>query len=418
MKRLTRNVAFVALCGAAVAAGGIALAPTPSEAGTELRAMTWEGYTDPSVVEIFTEKTGCTLVPTYIGSNDEITAKMAAGGGGYDLISPAVDNAQLMAGMGVLEPLDPARLKHFDEIYASFRDHPGVQSDGSIWSMPMAWGSIPLMYRTDKFETPPTSAAVLFDPQYEGKIGVQNVKTSMYLTARLMYGADFDVYDMTDEQLEAIKQKMIEQKPLVRKYWSSAGELIELYANGEVWVSETWGGYQVSQLKEMGIPVAEVLPDEKADGWQDVWNIVKGSENIDCAYEWINFISGPDGQCGMVRGGRLLRREPGRRRGLSDRRGEARPPPRRPRLCGGARLLEAAAAYRQVRRDVERDPGSRIAVSAAQGGEPGAEHRVAGGRGRHGAPRIVRVCGCPPSSRSRAGRRPTTFWRCWRATGA
>ena len=57
----------------------------------------------------------------------------------------------------------------------------------------------------------------------------------------------------------------------------------------------------MSQLKEMGIPVAEVLPDEKADGWQDVWNIVKGSENIDCAYDWINFISGPDGQCGMVR---------------------------------------------------------------------------------------------------------------------
>ena len=301
MTRFARKIAFVALCGAAVAAGGITLGTTPAQAGTELRALTWEGYTDPSVIEVFTEQTGCTLVPTYVGSNDEITAKMAAGGGGYDLISPAVDNAQLMVGMGVLEPLDPARLEHFDEIYASFRDHPGVQSDGAIWSMPMAWGSIPLMYRTDKFDTPPTSAAVLFDPQYEGKIGIQNVKSSMYLTARLMYGSDFDVYDMTDEQLDAVKQKMIEQKPLVRKYWSSAGELIELYANGEIWVSETWGGYQVSELKKMDIPVAELLPVEKADGWQDVWNIVKGSENIDCAYQWINFISGPDGQCGMVR---------------------------------------------------------------------------------------------------------------------
>ena len=76
----------------------------------------------------------------------------------------------------------------------------------------------------------------------------------------------------------------------MRKYWSSAGELIELYANGEIWVSETWGGYQVSELKKMDIPVAELLPVEKADGWQDVWNIVKGSENIDCAYQWINFI--------------------------------------------------------------------------------------------------------------------------------
>ena len=126
MTRFTRKIAFVALCGAAVAAGGMTLGTTPAQAGTELRALTWEGYTDPSVIEVFTEQTGCTLVPTYVGSNDEITAKMAAGGGGYDLISPAVDNAQLMVGMGVLEPLDPARLENFDEIYASFRDHPGV----------------------------------------------------------------------------------------------------------------------------------------------------------------------------------------------------------------------------------------------------------------------------------------------------
>ena len=64
MNRLSRKIAFVALCGAAVAAGGMTLGTTPSQAGTELRAMTWEGYTDPSVVEVFTEQTGCTLVPT------------------------------------------------------------------------------------------------------------------------------------------------------------------------------------------------------------------------------------------------------------------------------------------------------------------------------------------------------------------
>ena len=45
---------------------------------TMVRKPGWEGYTDPSVIEVFTEKTGCTLVLTYVGSNDENTAKMAA----------------------------------------------------------------------------------------------------------------------------------------------------------------------------------------------------------------------------------------------------------------------------------------------------------------------------------------------------
>ena len=55
MNRLTRKIGLAALCGAVAAAGGMTLGAASSEAGTELRVMTWEGYTDPSVVEIFTE---------------------------------------------------------------------------------------------------------------------------------------------------------------------------------------------------------------------------------------------------------------------------------------------------------------------------------------------------------------------------
>ena len=93
----------------------------------------------------------------------------------------------------------------------------------------------------------------------------------------------------------------LEQKPLLRTYWSTGGDLINLYANDEVWVSETWGGYQVAELQAQGIPVAEVIPVEKADGWQDVWAIVKDTPNMDCAYQWLNYVSCPDGQCGMVK---------------------------------------------------------------------------------------------------------------------
>ena len=82
MKKSLRKTALAALCSLAIGVSGTALISAPSLAGTELRALTWEGYTDPSVIDVFTEKTGCTLVPTYVGSSDEITAKMAAGGGG------------------------------------------------------------------------------------------------------------------------------------------------------------------------------------------------------------------------------------------------------------------------------------------------------------------------------------------------
>ncbi len=298
--RLTSYIQQMIVTVVILIAGSSGFAPT-AYAGGKVNLLTWEGYADDSFVKIFEEKTGCELSKTYVGSNDEIVAKMAAGDRNYDVISPAVNYSQMIVDMGALEALSPDRLTHFMETFESFRNHPGVQRDGNIYAVPMAWGAIPLMYRTDKFDSPPTSATVLWDPALKGKIAIQDVSMSIYLAARVLWGADKDVYNLNDQELAQVKEKLLEQKSLVRDYWSSAGELVDLYAKGEVWVSETWGGYQVGLLTEQGIPVAEVIPVEKADGWQDVWNIVKGTPNLDCAYEWVNFMSGPEGQCGMVK---------------------------------------------------------------------------------------------------------------------
>ncbi len=292
-------VAVSAALFASTAFSYLATTATTAFAG-ELNLLTWEGYTDQSFIAAFEERTGCKITETFIGSQEEIAPKLSGATGVYDLVSPQIDSAKILAQMGVVEPIDVPRLKHWGEFYGSFIDHPGLIIDGETWGMPFTWGSVPLMYRTDKIDDPPSSFSVLWDPRYAGKTAVQDDKSNIYIAARLLFGRDFDAYKMTDEQLETVKEKLIEQKKYLRKYWASAGELINLYANGEVWISTTWGGYQVAILQEQGIPVVEVLPEERAEGWQDVWMIVKDTANRDCAYEWLNFASGSEGQCGVA----------------------------------------------------------------------------------------------------------------------
>jgi putative spermidine/putrescine transport system substrate-binding protein/spermidine/putrescine transport system substrate-binding protein len=86
----------------------------------------------------------------------------------------------------------------------------------------------------------------------------------------------------------------------VRKYWATAGELVDLYAGGEVWISNTWGGYQSALLAEQGIEVTEFIPEEGAEGWMDSWMIVKGSPNQECAYKFLNMQISEQGQCGVA----------------------------------------------------------------------------------------------------------------------
>lgn len=287
--------------GAALLAAPLAFGPSgPASAAGEVNMLTWEGYADESFIKPFEAESGCKVSATYVGSNDDFVPKLAGGGGGvYDVITPSIDAVGIVIAAGVVEEIDLSRIKAWNDIYPKFRKSEAAASpDGKIYGVPYSWGSIPFMYRTDKISTPPTSLADLWDPKYKGKISLWDDKSSLYVAARL--NGDADIYNLTDAQLEAAKNKLIEQKSLVRKYWGTAGELVDLYANGEVWISNTWGGYQSSLLADQKIPVKEFIPAEGAEGWMDSHMIVKGTPNTDCAYKFLNYSLAAGGQCGVA----------------------------------------------------------------------------------------------------------------------
>lgn len=295
---LTKTRLSIAVAAAALAVTGFAVT---AQAEGEISVLTWEGYADPSFVGPFTEATGCEVTPTYVGSNDEFPAKLFGGGGIYDLVTPSVDTTTILMKAGLVEEIDTSRLEHWDNLYEKFRNHAGVNYEGRVYGVPFTWGSIPFMYRVDMFDAAPTSIAEFWtDEALAGKISLWDDKTNIYIVARLLFGTDVNVYDLSDDQLAQVRDKLIELKPKIRKFWSTAGELVNLYANGEIAVSNTWGGYQSALLGEQGIEMIEFIPVEKADGWADAWQIVKGTPNEDCAYEWLNYAIASGGQCGVV----------------------------------------------------------------------------------------------------------------------
>jgi putative spermidine/putrescine transport system substrate-binding protein/spermidine/putrescine transport system substrate-binding protein len=263
-----------------------------------VNVLTWEGYADPSFITRFEEETGCKVSATYVGSNDDFAPKLMAGGGVYDLITPSIDTTALMIDLGLVEPLDTAAITGWNDIYPKFLALQGIQRDGAYYGMPYAWGAIAFMYRNDAFPTPPTSIADLWKPELSGKISLWDDKSAIYVAARK--NGDMDIYNLTDEQIEKAKASLVEQKPLVRKYWSTAGELVDLYKAGEVVISNTWAGYQSSLLKAEGIEVTEFIPKEGAEGWLDSWMVVKGTPNKECAYKFLNMQLSEAGQCGVA----------------------------------------------------------------------------------------------------------------------
>lgn len=296
MERNARISARSALLSLA-ALGALGLTAGHAAAEGQLSLLVWEGYADPSFVKDFETESSCKVQATYVGSNDDFAPKLAAGGGVYDLMSVSSDAAGVLVQAGFVEPIDLAKVPEYNNIYQPFRDVAALKMDGQVYGVPFTWGANPFLYRTDKIAVEPTTIAALWDPQYKGKVAMWDDKSMLYNTARML--GIKDPFNMTDAELVQVKNKLIEQKPLVRKYWSTAGEVTNLFASDEVWISYTWGGLMLNELTKQNIPVKEFTPKEGADGWNDNWMIAKGSPNIDCAYKYINYMMSAKGQCGV-----------------------------------------------------------------------------------------------------------------------
>jgi len=86
----------------------------------KLYLYSWADYIDPELVAQFEQENGCEVVIDTFDSNESMHAKIKAGASGYDLIVPTGYMVNIMAGEGLLEKLDHAKipnLKHIDPRY-------------------------------------------------------------------------------------------------------------------------------------------------------------------------------------------------------------------------------------------------------------------------------------------------------------
>jgi putative spermidine/putrescine transport system substrate-binding protein/spermidine/putrescine transport system substrate-binding protein len=284
MKRLTFFVAFFCIT--------IGLSACRKSEPT-LSLLVWEGYADPSFVHDFEVAHRCKVVASYMGSSDELVAKLRGGSAAnYDVISPSSDVAASIVKAGLAEPLDLSRLPSYLQLSAKLRDSSLVKANNQIYGVPFMWGPNPLLYDTTAFSQPPDSWTILWDPKYKGRVSLWDELSSIYLAAQIL-GYDKpdpgQLYNLSDEQLDAAKKKLLELKPNVRKYWSTGGELTNLFQNHEIVLAMGWP-LNTAQLRKLKFPIGETIPKENTTGWIDHLMITSASKNKDLATEFLAYM--------------------------------------------------------------------------------------------------------------------------------
>jgi spermidine/putrescine-binding protein len=283
------------------AALGPAIGRNPALAqSNELTMIVWEGYTSDSFTIPWEEANDANVEATFAGTGDEMFAAMQGSGGTtYDMVSASSDLPQRLYDAGLLMEIDSSKLTNYPDLYEQFQRPPYITFDDKLYGVNFSWGPTIILYNPDEVTEEPTSWNALLDEQYSGKITTWNYPLQIAQYALLLDPKPEDPFLLDDEQLAQVKDILVRQRPLVRKYWDLGGEIAQLFLSGEVVISDGWSWITL-QIQDSEGSVAEATPEEGVTGWSDSWCISNKAANPELALKWADYMIGPEGQLGVI----------------------------------------------------------------------------------------------------------------------
>jgi putative spermidine/putrescine transport system substrate-binding protein len=297
---------FASVPAGAATTSGLGTPPTqgmtpPSKVGPgegSLNLIAWEGYAEPQWVKPFEKATGCQVNAKYAGSSSEMVSLMANGGGHqYDLVSASGDADLRLIYGGDVKPVNIKLIPGWKNFHPFLKSPAFNTINGRHYGVSYEFGPNVLLYSTKTLPKAPTSWSVLYNKNYQGKVTVpdnpiQIADAALYLSKTNPSLGITDPYELTQTQFNAAVNLMMQQKPLIKKYWDLASQEISLFQNGSVVVGAAWP-YQTNTLQAAKVKVADTIPQQGATGWADTWMLATNAPHPNCAYRWMQWVTTP-----------------------------------------------------------------------------------------------------------------------------
>ena len=251
-------------------------------------------YITQTTIDALQQKCNCKVFLNYFGDPQEMTAKIAAGAEGYDVIVGTGYAIEELYKMGKLDNLDLTKipnLKYADPKYM----HQSFDPQNKF-SVPYAFTPVLIGYNKNKLDSLgrlPKTWAVILDEKYlkklKNRVTVFDSQRNVYAAALLYLGKDPNSTNPQD--MEQVRKLVVNAS----KYWAryDTATYYRALLTGDIWVAMSYSTdlyITTIDAKKSNLSYTIDGMMQKEGNMIELDNVVipKSAKNKDLAYQFIN----------------------------------------------------------------------------------------------------------------------------------
>lgn len=251
-----------------------------------LHVYIWSDYLAEGIVEEFEAANDCEVVIDNYDSNEVLHAKLKGGATGYDVVFPSSYVVRMMVEDGLLQKINHDHIPNLQNLDPSFLQNVSLDK-GMEFSVPYMTGSTGIAYRKDVVENFEPTWRTFGRADLAGRMTLLDDPRECLGVALKTLG--YSMNTVNEAEINAAADLVIEWKKNIARFESEAFKAG--IASKEFWVVQGWGG-DIQQVIDENEDenIVFVLPQEGFPMWEDTMAIPAGSDNVELAEKFINYL--------------------------------------------------------------------------------------------------------------------------------
>lgn len=288
MKKIGTVVLSIVLVISGISYGVWGFAKANDAPKEVLNVFNWSEYLPQSVIDKFEQTYNIKVNYSTFSSNEEMLAKIMAGGGDYDIAVASDFMVEILKKQNLVREIDKDNIPNLKNMDPQFMNLPF--DEGNKYSVPYMWLAGIIAYDSTKIpEGAITSYADLWKDEFKNSLTILDDERAIIGITLKKLG--YSINETSPEALAKAKEELKKLQPNVKAYDSDSPKTSLI--NGESKAIFAWGA-EGSLARRENPNVKYVIPKEGLFLQQDNFVIPKDAQNVKAAELFINFVMDPE----------------------------------------------------------------------------------------------------------------------------